>query len=454
MKNFDVFSIFIDLLERADMLYRSAQMKELMIARLKVVCSLIQKRSISSQSICRNQISSVLYGTNIQSYRNFARLAIEKEDRARHSDDEQEGISIFEDDSGSATNSKDSALKRRLSKLISGTGYVSRHKAEELIKEGRVSIKGRKIRSPSLLVDVNDLSFIEIDNVLLKRQYKKGKKPATPSAVSSSSSSSKPSESSKTATSSSATLQQQYLFPRLWAMMKVKQESMNSKDNLDGRKRPLLINRLKVLIPKVLEEYGEENFRPIYRLNYTTEGLVLYTNNGELAKLFHSSALNYSMKYRFKIHGKLTPEKISALQSGKIHNPTTGKRLTSFPTLTIDKRSNTTTWLTITTTEKELNKIISTFKMIYLTVTRVICLGIGPYEVEKIFPIAYKNNRKKKFADLRLQEQLEKDNTLKEISLNSEIHSLFLKLQNNKLSYKMTSKPTSSSSSSSSTATN
>jgi 16S rRNA U516 pseudouridylate synthase RsuA-like enzyme len=422
-----------------------------MIARLKVVCSLIQKGSSSSQLVWRNQIPSTWCGATIQTYRTFTQLATEKED------EEEEGISIFEEDSDSATNSKNLALKRRLSKLISGTGYVSRHKAEELIKEGRVSIKGKKIRSPSLLVDVNDLSFIEIDNVLLKRQYKKGKKSTTATASSSEATKKKSHETTKSTTSSSSSAatttsqQQQYLFPRLWAIMKVKQESMNSKDNLDGRKRPLLINRLKVLIPKVLEEYGEENFRPIYRLNYTTEGLVLYTNNGELAKLFHSSVVNYSMKYRFKIHGKLTPEKISALQSGKIHNPTTGKRLTSFPTLNIDKRSNTTTWLTLTTNEKDLNKIISTFTTIYLTVTRVICLGIGPYEAEKIFPVAYKNNRKKKFADSRLQEQLEKDNSIKEIQVNSEIHSLFLKLQNNKFSHKTTSisKPSSASSASS-----
>ena len=58
----------------------------------------------------------------------------------------------------------------RLQKVIANSGYCSRRKAEELIKNGKVMVNGKKIEELGFKVDGNDI--ITVENKILKKENK------------------------------------------------------------------------------------------------------------------------------------------------------------------------------------------------------------------------------------------------------------------------------------------
>ena len=56
----------------------------------------------------------------------------------------------------------------RLQKVIANSGYCSRRKAEELIKNGKVMVNGKKIEELGFKVDGNDI--ITVENKILKKR--------------------------------------------------------------------------------------------------------------------------------------------------------------------------------------------------------------------------------------------------------------------------------------------
>jgi 23S rRNA pseudouridine2605 synthase len=299
----------------------------------------------------------------------------------------------------------------RLGKVMAETKYVSRNEANRLIRSGRVSFKGKVTRNTNTIAEMNEISMIEIDGVPLKRKYTvpSGAKSVNPRSPS------------------------RYVFPHLFAVNKYRFESMNTSENPEKHHpRALLINRIHNYLPKL---YDISTLRPVYRLPYADEGLTLYTNNGELAKLFHSPLLDLKMTYRIRVHGKLTPEKIAALRGGHVHAKG-GQRLIKCEELVIEKKLETNSWMKITTSAKDVKLIEQTFKTLYLTVNRAICMGVGPFELHKIFPDLYKGDgaklQKRKLKNTDKQLELEAANAFKEVTLPPEIHKVFMQFQNNK----------------------
>ena len=60
----------------------------------------------------------------------------------------------------------------RLQKFIAQSGYTSRRKAEELIKEGKVSVNGEIVRELGTLVDGNN-DLIEVNGYVLEKKQEK-----------------------------------------------------------------------------------------------------------------------------------------------------------------------------------------------------------------------------------------------------------------------------------------
>ena len=196
----------------------------------------------------------------------------------------------------SSTHSLNSANEDRLSKIIANTGLCSRRQAEEWIKMGRVSVDGSICKSPSFVIGFQEKNkpnneeiekiperydnhlrkhSILIDGVPLRWGYKITSNP-----------------------------------PRIWAISKKKGEIVAEKD--ESKSRELVVERLKLQLSKeTLEKIT--SFKPIYRLEYETEGLLLFTNSGDLARAMQKDPAAFSMRFRVRVHGLITGNSLSTL---------------------------------------------------------------------------------------------------------------------------------------------
>lgn len=151
----------------------------------------------------------------------------------------------------------------RLQKVIANLGYTSRRKAEELIQAGKVKVNGEVVRELGTKVKTSDT--IEVENTILD----------------------------------------------------------NAKDY-----EYYLLNKPREVISSVSDEHDrktvvdliatDKRIYPIGRLDYDTTGIILLTNDGNLAnKLMHPSS-NVEKKYLAKVEGLVTGYDIKRLREGVI----------------------------------------------------------------------------------------------------------------------------------------
>lgn len=207
----------------------------------------------------------------------------------------------------------------RLSKLISQHGSnltISRREAERCIRDGGVTVAGKTVTSPSMLLEWTEAeSSIKVNGKLVQ-------------------------------------FQKSFPSTRVWLCHKLGGEIVSERD---PQGRPSLVDKLQRDIPKI-------HLKPIGRLDIMTEGLILLTNNGTYARQMELPRNQVHRTYRVRLHGKLTPHKLKAMRSGfyientryhgmKVHIETTRK-----------KNSSTNTWLQITCTQgknRQIRKVLS-----------------------------------------------------------------------------------------------
>lgn len=149
----------------------------------------------------------------------------------------------------------------RLQKVIAGFGYTSRRKAEELIKSGQVKVNGNIVRELGTKVSSEDI--IEIEGTVLEKNEKK-----------------------------------------VYYMLNKPRGVISSVQ--DEKNRKTVVS----LIDTDLRIY------PIGRLDYDTTGLLLLTNDGELANLLMHPKNEVEKKYIAKIEGVLSPSEFYSLKKG------------------------------------------------------------------------------------------------------------------------------------------
>lgn len=151
----------------------------------------------------------------------------------------------------------------RLQKVIANNGYTSRRKAEELIKAGKVKVNGNIVTELGMKVSYEDQIEVE-GNQLLKNE----------------------------------------------------------------KKVYYLLNKPRGVISSVTDDLGrttvvslidtEERIYPIGRLDYDTTGLILLTNDGELANMLMHPKNEVEKTYVAKLEGMLTPSEFYSLKKGII----------------------------------------------------------------------------------------------------------------------------------------
>lgn len=154
-------------------------------------------------------------------------------------------------------------MKEKLQKLIASSGYTSRRKAEELIKQGKVSVNGEIVTELGTKASLNDI--IIVDGVRILKENKR-----------------------------------YYLFYK-------PEKVVTTMSDEKGRS----------CVKDFFDDVPERVF-PVGRLDYDTSGAIIMTNDGEFTNLITHPRHKINKIYIAKIKGKIEEHHLKILRSGVI----------------------------------------------------------------------------------------------------------------------------------------
>ena len=140
----------------------------------------------------------------------------------------------------------------------------------------------------------------------------------------------------------------------------------------DPKGRPTVFDHLPAGLPRVIS---------VGRLDLNTEGLLLLTNDGALARALELPATGLVRRYRARARGVTSQERLDRLKDGitvdGVHYGAIEAKL--------DKAKEATTgvnlWITLTLTEGKNREVRKVLEAIGLTVNRLIRLSYGPFQL-------------------------------------------------------------------------
>ena len=214
----------------------------------------------------------------------------------------------------------------RVAKVIARAGICSRREAERWIADNRVRVDGKTLLSPALTV--NDSNIIQVDGKPLPRAQE----------------------------------------TRLWRYHK---PTGLVTSHSDPQGRQTVFENLSPKIGRVIS---------IGRLDLNSEGLLLLTNDGELARRLEMPSNEWIRRYRVRVRGSVDQNKLRRLQNG-----TTIAGIKYKPVrATVDSETRTNAWLTVTLTEGKNREIRKIMEHLNLQVNRLIRISYGPFELGKL----------------------------------------------------------------------
>ncbi len=202
-------------------------------------------------------------------------------------------------------------------------GVASRRDSERLIEAGRVTLNGAVVSHPATLVGTDDVLAVD------------GKVIALPERT------------------------------RLWRYHKPAGLVTTARD---PQGRPTVFENLPKHLPRLIS---------VGRLDINTEGLLLLTNDGELARHLEHPAQGFSRTYRVRAYGRTDENLVARLANGL-----TIEGIRYRPVrMTIDSRKGSNCWLTMTLREGKNREIKKVLEYLGLRVTRLIRTAYGPFEL-------------------------------------------------------------------------
>ncbi|TFG87327.1 MAG: rRNA pseudouridine synthase [Hyphomicrobiales bacterium] len=228
----------------------------------------------------------------------------------------------------------------RIAKRLARAGVASRREAERMIEAGRVRVNGRLLTSPALNVTLRDMILVD------------GKPLAEAEPA------------------------------RLWRYNKPSGLVTTARDE---QGRATVFDRLPPELPRVMS---------IGRLDLTSEGLLLLTNDGELKRKLELPSTGWLRKYRVRVHGVPTDAMIAPLVRGLTID---GERFQPM-TVTIDRQKGANAWLTIGLREGRNREIRRAVEAVGLEVNRLIRISYGPFQLGDLATGAVEEVRAKVMA--------------------------------------------------------
>lgn len=211
----------------------------------------------------------------------------------------------------------------RIAKVMARAGLCSRRDAERWIAEGRVAVNGRVLDSPAVVVSESD--DVRVD----------GKPLAAAERM------------------------------RLWRYHKPAGLVTTHRDE---KGRPTVFDALPKTLPRVIS---------VGRLDLNSEGLLLLTNDGGLARRLELPATGWVRRYRVRVHGKPDPAALQNLAKGiTIEGVSYGAIEAK-----LDKTQGSNAWVTVALREGKNREVRRVFEHLGLPVTRLIRLAYGPFQL-------------------------------------------------------------------------
>ncbi len=232
--------------------------------------------------------------------------------------------------------------KERIAKVMAAAGLCSRRVAEQWIAAGRVSVNGTTLSTPACLVD-------EADTILVDGKPLGSKQES-----------------------------------RLWCYHKPTGLVTTHKD---PQGRPTVFASLPAYLPRVIS---------VGRLDLNSEGLLLLTTDGALARSLEHPSKGWKRKYRVRVHGEITSEIQARLAKGVT---IAGIRYAPCDVV-IEKVQGTNTWVLVTLTEGKNREIRKLMDFFGLKVTRLIRISYGPFQLGNLEKGEVREVSKKAMKDL------------------------------------------------------
>ncbi len=214
----------------------------------------------------------------------------------------------------------------RIAKYLARAGVASRREAEKLIEQGIVAVDGKTLTTPAFKV-TPDMD-IRVDGTRVARPER----------------------------------------PRLWRYHKPDGLVTTHKD---PQGRATVFDALAGKLPRVIS---------VGRLDLTTEGLLLLTNDGGLARSLELPSTGWTRRYRVRAYGRTTQKALDALKDGVEID---GVRYGPIRA-TLDQAQGGNSWVTLSINEGKNREVRNVMRHLGLQVNRLIRTAYGPFQLGKL----------------------------------------------------------------------
>lgn len=214
----------------------------------------------------------------------------------------------------------------RIAKVLARAGLASRRDAEEIVTQGRVTVNGRVINSPALDITENDV--VAVDG-----------KPLPPRERT-----------------------RLFMYHKPRGLMTT---------HADPEGRPTVFDNLPEGLPRLIS---------IGRLDFNTEGLLLLTNDGGLARTLEHPDTGWLRRYRVRAHGEVTQAQLDQLKDGVEvdgvkYGPIDAK---------LERDQSANVWVVFAIREGKNREVRNVMAHLGLEVNRLIRISYGPFQLGEL----------------------------------------------------------------------
>ncbi len=142
--------------------------------------------------------------------------------------------------------------------------------------------------------------------------------------------------------------------------------------NYDPEGRSTIFDQLKNKI--------ETRFISVGRLDMDSEGLILLTNDGDLARKLELPATGWLRKYRVRVHGYVISKDLEPLKNGIIIDGIKYGRIDA----TLDRQQGSNAWLTLSFREGKNREVRKVMNHLGYNVNRLIRVSFGPFNLKDL----------------------------------------------------------------------
>src|SRR5215468_3787183 len=216
----------------------------------------------------------------------------------------------------------------RIAKVIARAGLASRREAEAWIAAGRVAVNGAVIVSPAVNVEAHDR--IMVDGAPLPARERT----------------------------------RVFLYHKPRGLVT---------SHADPEGRPTIFGALPEHLPRLIS---------VGRLDFNTEGLLLLTNDGGLARVLELPETGWLRRYRVRAHGRVTQAELDALRDGVTVDGIHYGAIEA--TLDREPAEGTNIWLTFAIREGKNREVRNVLRHLGLQVNRLIRTSFGPFQLREL----------------------------------------------------------------------